>query len=115
MFVTGVYQDNYGGAADSTYYHKEFDLTIIAIDQDELADQIEKYNQKIVSIDGLILAKKDNLNHQAKLANILKLEDFVQDEDVVDTWFSSWLWPISVFDGFTTQESFLITTLQVFW
>ena len=24
----------------------------------------------------------------------------VQDEDVLDTWFSSWLWPISVFDGF---------------
>ncbi len=23
-----------------------------------------------------------------------------QDEDVMDTWFSSWLWPISVFDGF---------------
>ena len=23
-----------------------------------------------------------------------------QEEDVVDTWFSSWLWPISVFDGF---------------
>ena len=23
-----------------------------------------------------------------------------QDEDVLDTWFSSWLWPISVFDGF---------------
>ncbi len=26
--------------------------------------------------------------------------DLKQDEDVVDTWFSSWLWPISVFDGF---------------
>ena len=26
--------------------------------------------------------------------------DFTQDEDVLDTWFSSWLWPISVFDGF---------------
>lgn len=25
--------------------------------------------------------------------------DLKQDEDVVDTWFSSWLWPISVFDG----------------
>jgi len=25
-----------------------------------------------------------------------------QDEDVLDTWFSSWLWPISVFDGFKT-------------
>lgn len=29
----------------------------------------------------------------------LKLEDLKQDEDVLDTWFSSWLWPISVFDG----------------
>jgi valyl-tRNA synthetase len=27
-------------------------------------------------------------------------EDLKQDEDVLDTWFSSWLWPISVFDGF---------------
>jgi valyl-tRNA synthetase len=30
----------------------------------------------------------------------LKSEDLKQDEDVLDTWFSSWLWPISVFDGF---------------
>ncbi len=30
-----------------------------------------------------------------------KAEDLCQDEDVLDTWFSSWLWPISVFDGFT--------------
>jgi valyl-tRNA synthetase len=29
----------------------------------------------------------------------LKMEDLVQDEDVLDTWFSSWLWPISTFDG----------------
>ena len=27
-----------------------------------------------------------------------------QDEDVLDTWFSSWLWPISVFDGFKNPE-----------
>lgn len=27
-----------------------------------------------------------------------KLEDLNQEEDVLDTWFSSWLWPISVFD-----------------
>ncbi|WP_200976313.1 valine--tRNA ligase [Echinicola sp. 20G] len=34
------------------------------------------------------------------------LEDLKQDEDVLDTWFSSWLWPISVFDTdiFTTGE-----------
>ena len=29
----------------------------------------------------------------------LKIEDLRQDEDCLDTWFSSWLWPISVFDG----------------
>ena len=29
----------------------------------------------------------------------LTLDDLRQDEDVLDTWFSSWLWPISVFDG----------------
>ncbi len=29
----------------------------------------------------------------------LKADSLKQDEDVLDTWFSSWLWPISVFDG----------------
>ena len=29
----------------------------------------------------------------------LTLADLRQDEDVLDTWFSSWLWPISVFDA----------------
>jgi valyl-tRNA synthetase len=28
------------------------------------------------------------------------IQNLKQDEDVLDTWFSSWLWPISVFDGF---------------
>ncbi|HRF40781.1 MAG TPA: class I tRNA ligase family protein, partial [Saprospiraceae bacterium] len=34
----------------------------------------------------------------------LSMDDLRQEEDVVDTWFSSWLWPISVFDGFENQE-----------
>jgi valyl-tRNA synthetase len=34
-----------------------------------------------------------------------KKEEIRQDEDVVDTWFSSWLWPISVFDGFKDPEN----------
>ncbi len=34
----------------------------------------------------------------------LSIADLSQDEDVLDTWFSSWLWPISVFDGFQNQE-----------
>lgn len=36
-------------------------------------------------------------NIQPTIQNI-QLSDLKQDEDVVDTWFSSWLWPVSVFD-----------------
>ena len=35
----------------------------------------------------------------------LQLEDLRQDEDVLDTWFSSWLWPISVFDGIRNPDN----------
>lgn len=31
--------------------------------------------------------------------------DLEQDPDVLDTWFSSWLWPISVFDGFKNPDN----------
>ncbi|NCD67940.1 valine--tRNA ligase [Mucilaginibacter agri] len=34
----------------------------------------------------------------------LTTADLRQEEDVVDTWFSSWLWPISVFDGFKNPD-----------
>jgi len=36
---------------------------------------------------------------QASGNNLLQVSDLRQDEDCLDTWFSSWLWPISVFDG----------------
>jgi len=43
-------------------------------------------------------ADKGGFKHQ--------LEPFLkQDEDVMDTWFSSWLWPISVFDGFKNPDN----------
>lgn len=35
----------------------------------------------------------------------LTKEDLKQDEDVMDTWFSSWLWPLSVFDGIRNPEN----------
>ena len=35
----------------------------------------------------------------------VKIEDLKQDEDVLDTWFSSWLWPISVFDGIRNPDN----------
>ena len=41
----------------------------------------------------LELARKESGN------NALQLSDLRQDEDALDTWFSSWLWPVSLFDG----------------
>ena len=35
----------------------------------------------------------------------LTLADLSQDEDALDTWFSSWLWPISLFDGINNPDN----------
>ena len=35
----------------------------------------------------------------------LTIEDLRQDEDCLDTWFSSWLWPISLFDGINNPDN----------
>lgn len=37
--------------------------------------------------------------------NSFKIDDLRQDPDVVDTWFSSWLWPISVFNGILEPDN----------
>lgn len=47
---------------------------------------------------------KEEALAQLKIKNITGLE-IHQDEDVVDTWFSSWLWPISVFNGFENPKN----------
>jgi valyl-tRNA synthetase len=57
-----------------------------------------------------IIAKtKEDALAQAKALSTqnsqLTTDDLIQDEDVVDTWFSSWLWPISVFDGFKDPDN----------
>jgi valyl-tRNA synthetase len=41
----------------------------------------------------------------AKTGRIVTASELKQDEDVLDTWFSSWLWPISVFDGLTKPNN----------
>ena len=41
---------------------------------------------------------------QEKNANI-KAEDLEQESDCLDTWFSSWLWPISLFDGIENPDN----------
>ncbi len=42
---------------------------------------------------------------QEKYDRNLTADDLRQDEDVLDTWFSSWLWPISVFDGIRNPDN----------
>ncbi|MCG8698341.1 MAG: class I tRNA ligase family protein, partial [Bacteroidales bacterium] len=37
--------------------------------------------------------------------NSIGADNLKQDEDVMDTWFSSWLWPISVFDGIRNPDN----------
>ena len=51
--------------------------------------------------------KDDALEKAKKAANIpsLSAADLCQDEDVLDTWFSSWLWPITVFDGIRNPDN----------
>ncbi len=52
----------------------------------------------------LLVVAKDEASALAKLGVDFKGK-LVQDEDVLDTWFSSWLWPISVFDGFEDPKN----------
>lgn len=40
-----------------------------------------------------------------KLGRQITAADLTQDPDVLDTWFSSWLWPISVFDGIRNPDN----------
>ena len=45
------------------------------------------------------------LAHEKTGDTSLSLADLRQDDDVLDTWFSSWLWPISVFDGIRNPDN----------
>ena len=53
----------------------------------------EKFVVAETAEEALELARKESGN------NDLKMSDLHQDEDALDTWFSSWLWPVSLFDG----------------
>ncbi|MCG2430891.1 valine--tRNA ligase [Aequorivita xiaoshiensis] len=53
----------------------------------------------------------ENIEEALKLAqdktnnSALKISDLTQDPDALDTWFSSWLWPISVFNGILEPDN----------
>ncbi len=64
------------------YYLPEGGFVVAATAEEALAKAIEKTGNKD-----------------------LKVEDLRQDEDCLDTWFSSWLWPISLFDGINNPDN----------
>ncbi|HSB92342.1 MAG TPA: class I tRNA ligase family protein, partial [Flavitalea sp.] len=43
--------------------------------------------------------------NEAEAQKLASTSDLVQDEDVLDTWFSSWLWPMEVFKGITQPNN----------
>ncbi len=49
--------------------------------------------------EALVKAKQKTSNQQ------LTIDSLKQDTDALDTWFSSWLWPMSVFDGIRNPEN----------
>ena len=53
----------------------------------------EKFVVAETAEEALELARKESGNANLQMSNLK------QDEDALDTWFSSWLWPISLFDG----------------
>lgn len=74
------------------WYDEKGDWVVAKTKEEALEEFWKKRN-----LDGA-LADKEGFKSQ--------LEPFLrQDEDVMDTWFSSWLWPISVFDGFKNPEN----------
>ncbi len=49
--------------------------------------------------------KEEGLKKAQEIDKKLTINDLSQDEDVLDTWFSSWLWPITVFDGINNPDN----------
>jgi valyl-tRNA synthetase len=57
---------------------------------------------------GFVVAETKEEAYQKALSMVdypLSIDELRQDEDVLDTWFSSWLWPISVFDGINHPDN----------
>jgi len=60
--------------------------------------------------DGTLIVAKNKREALRKAQHEMQLfalteEDLTQDPDVLDTWFSSWLWPIAVFDGIKNPDN----------
>jgi valyl-tRNA synthetase len=55
--------------------------------------------------EALKLAQEKITISSSAVERSLTIDDLIQDKDALDTWFSSWLWPMSVFDGIRNPEN----------
>ena len=62
------------------------------------------YNRSFVVVAETKTAALEKAKLQSGNSELI-LDDLIQDPDVLDTWFSSWLWPISVFNGVLEPEN----------
>ena len=62
------------------------------------------YNRSSVVVAETKTAALEKAKLQSGNSDLI-LDDLIQDPDVLDTWFSSWLWPISVFNGVLEPEN----------
>jgi valyl-tRNA synthetase len=78
----------------------------------KIIGQLTMDNGQLTVDDGQLTVDNEQLtmteNLQSAIANLqsahhspFTIHDLKQDEDVLDTWFSSWLWPFEVFKGFS--------------
>ncbi len=70
--------------------------------------QIPAYYYGDAKTDFVVAATKEEalkLAQEKTVDNSLSASNLRQDSDVLDTWFSSWLWPISVFDGIRNPDN----------
>ena len=63
------------------------------------SDADEQFVVAETAEEALELARKESGNDS------LQQSDLCQDEDALDTWFSSWLWPVSLFDGIRNPDN----------
>jgi valyl-tRNA synthetase len=79
------------------WYNQKGELVAVAKTK---AEALLIANKGLTSVDGFIQAAERGNITDDEIPRLYTENELKQDEDVLDTWFSSWLWPISVFDGF---------------
>ena len=77
------------------YYYGDGKEDFVVAETKEAALKLAQEKLNVISTERGTSDEKSNLT----------IEDLRQDEDVLDTWFSSWLWPISVFDGIKNPDN----------